>query len=99
MEKGNLMSILPERPSFLPMYIYARNFFFPHRFEIILLFLSFFFFFGSLSYRNFASSASFQDSNCFNKYWYITSMVLLWILVHTPRGPTPRNQPARPSVR
>jgi hypothetical protein len=34
----------------------------------------------------------------FNKYWYRTSIVPLWTLVQTNRGPTPRNIPATPSV-
>jgi hypothetical protein len=41
-------------------------------------------------------------SGCCSKYlnsvWYKTSMVPDWTLVQTARGPTPRNQPAMPSV-
>jgi hypothetical protein len=41
-------------------------------------------------------------SGCCSKYlksvWYNTSIVPDCTLVHTARGPTPRNQPATPSV-
>jgi len=38
-------------------------------------------------------------SKYFNSVWYMTNIVPLCTLVHTARGPTPRNQPANPSVR
>lgn len=37
-------------------------------------------------------------SKYFNKYWYMTSMVVVCTPVHTNRGPTPRNHPPMPSV-
>ena len=39
------------------------------------------------------------SSNHFSNVWYMTSIVPLCTLVHTPLGPTPLNQPATPSVR
>lgn len=47
-------------------------------------------------------TSSTLTSGCCSKYlnrvWYNTSMVPDCTLVHTARGPTPRNQPAMPSV-
>ena len=49
-----------------------------------------------------AQSSSFDtgfSSNHFNNVWYMTNIVPLCTLVHTPLGPTPLNQPLIPSVR
>lgn len=43
-------------------------------------------------------SPAWKLSICFNRYWYRTSIVPLCTLVHTNRGPTPRNRPGTPSV-
>ena len=47
---------------------------------------------------NFDPSSEWNFSICFNKYWYMTSIVPLCTLVQTNRGPTPRKRPATPSV-
>lgn len=49
------------------------------------------------TYRS-TTRLSSHFSICFNKYWYSTSIVPLCTLVHTARGPTPRNHPGMPSV-
>lgn len=49
-------------------------------------------------YKSSFSAGIITSSWCSNR-WYRKSIHPLWIKVHTPRGPTPRNHPARPSVR
>ena len=52
--------------------------------------------------RTVCYTSSTLESGCCSKYcsnvWYRTSIVPDCTLVHTARGPTPRNQPAIPSV-
>jgi hypothetical protein len=57
---------------------------------------------SSVHFRQCAQSSKLDigfSSNHFSNVWYMTSIVPLCTLVHTPLGPTPLNQPATPSVR
>ena len=44
------------------------------------------------------SRCELEVSSRFKMYWYNTNIQLLCVLVHTNLGPTPRNNPAIPSV-